>query len=228
MWNPLAHSRDRRLVTMRLDAPFDGALVDPDGTAVPVLVEHDGHTISWLARDVGRRWGGGPPVRPGRRGPADGTAAGQRDRQRYYRLRVDAARGGGVSSLVDRRTERADRRRRVGNELAVYEEYSAHPKAGRGPGTCCPRARSTTSSSTTAATSVQCYRSPLGERDRRHRPASAKPVDATPRPSRCGTASTGSTPAPRSTVHRGGPAGCGCAGRARCPARCRSARWATR
>ena len=51
----------------------------------------------------------------------------------HYRLRVDPARGGGVS-LAGRTTGReliADGQ--VGNELAVYDEYPAHPQAGEGP-----------------------------------------------------------------------------------------------
>ena len=37
---------------MNLDEPFTGVVCDADGVEVPVLVEHDGHTVSWLAHDV--------------------------------------------------------------------------------------------------------------------------------------------------------------------------------
>ena len=52
VWNPLAHSRTD-IVTAHLDEPFGAAsVIDPDGAEVPTLVEHGGHSVSWLARDV--------------------------------------------------------------------------------------------------------------------------------------------------------------------------------
>ncbi|MFY9918082.1 MAG: NEW3 domain-containing protein, partial [Mycobacterium sp.] len=79
-----------------------------------------------------------------------------------YRLRVDPARGGGVSSLTDDGLELlADGA--IGNELAVYDEYPAHPEAGEGPWHLLPKGPVVVSS-TAAAESVQSYRSPLGER----------------------------------------------------------------
>ena len=161
VWNPLAHSRTD-VVTMRLDAPFDGALVDPDGTAVPVLVEHDGHTITWLARDVPSLGWRSYRIVPGDAAVPWEPLAGDGIANECYALRVDATRGGAVSSLVvDGRELIAAGR--VGNELAVYDEYSAHPRVGEGPWHLLPKGPVTTSASTTA-TSVQCYRSPLGER----------------------------------------------------------------
>jgi alpha-mannosidase len=161
VWNPLAHNRTD-VVTVRLDEPFAGTVVDADGNVVPVLAEHGGRSISWLARDVpSLGWrsyryvaGDGPtgwePL------PGDGIG------NEHYRLRVDAARGGGVSSLiVGGRELIADGR--VGNELAVYDEYSAHPKAGEGPWHLLAKGPVTTSSGA-RATSMQRYRSPLGER----------------------------------------------------------------
>jgi alpha-mannosidase len=161
VWNPLAHNRTD-VVTMRLDEPFGGAVVDADGNGVPLLAEHDGHSISWLARDVpSLGW------RSYRYVPGDGSRGwepleGNEIGAGRYRLRVDPARGGGVSSLtVDGQQLIADER--VGNELAVYDEYSAHPKAGEGPWHLLPKGP-VTASSGEQATSVQCYRSPLGER----------------------------------------------------------------
>ncbi|MDY6999232.1 MAG: NEW3 domain-containing protein, partial [Actinomycetota bacterium] len=52
---------------------------------------------------------------------------------------------------------------RVGNELAVYDEYPAHPTAGEGPWHLLPKGPVTTSAQAPAA-SVRCYRSALGER----------------------------------------------------------------
>ncbi|MCW2553849.1 MAG: glycoside hydrolase, family 38, partial [Mycobacterium sp.] len=117
VWNPLAHNRSD-IVTMHFDEPFDGSVVDADGQPVPTLGEHDGHSISWLARDVpslgwrSYRFEAGDAVSGWE--PLGGDGIGNE----YYRLRVDAARGGGVSSLtVDGRELIADGR--VGNELAI-------------------------------------------------------------------------------------------------------------
>ena len=51
----------------------------------------------------------------------------------------------------------------VGNELAVYDEYPAHPEAGEGPWHLLPKGP-VVASSAGAAASVQAYRGPLGER----------------------------------------------------------------
>ena len=62
--------------------------------------------------------------------PLDGNEIGND----HYRLRVDPERGGGVISLVEASSDReliADGK--VGNELAVYDEYPAHPAGRRGP-----------------------------------------------------------------------------------------------
>ena len=50
----------------------------------------------------------------------------------------------------------------VGNELAVYDEYPAHPEAGEGPWHLLPKGPVVASSAEPAA--VQAYRGPLGER----------------------------------------------------------------
>jgi alpha-mannosidase len=161
VWNPLVHNRSD-VVTMHVDEPFDGGVVDADGHPVPVLLEHDGHAISWLATDVPSL--GWRSYRYVSDAAATGwePVAGDTIGNEHYRVRVDAARGGGVSSLtVDGREQIADGR--VGNELAVYDEYSAHPKAGEGPWHLLPKGP-VTASSGAQASSVQCYRSALGER----------------------------------------------------------------
>ena len=77
-----------------------------------------------------------------------------------YRLRVDPARGGAVVSLTDDGRELlADGQ--VGNDLAVYDEYPAHPDAGEGPWHLLPKGPVVVSSSV-AAESVECYRSRWG------------------------------------------------------------------
>ena len=79
----------------------------------------------------------------------------------HYRLAVDPARGGGVSSLIhDGRQLIAEGR--VGNELAVYEEYPAHPTGGEGPWHLLPKGPVVSSSESSAE--VRAYHSPLGQR----------------------------------------------------------------
>jgi alpha-mannosidase len=161
VWNPLAHNRTD-IVTVHRDEPFAGVLLDDEGAEVPVLVEHHGHTLSWLARDVPSL--GWRAYRFGDGAAGTGWAAvdGSEIGNEHYRLRVDQARGGGVCSLLagDRQLI-ADGR--VGNELAVYKEYPAHPRAGEGPWHLLPKGP-VTSSASTPATSVQAYRNSLGER----------------------------------------------------------------
>ncbi|MBN3512929.1 alpha-mannosidase [Mycolicibacterium septicum] len=160
VWNAVAHNRTD-IVTVHLDTPFSGAVLDSDGNEVPVLVEHDGATVSWLARDVpSLGWRSYRFVS----GAAGGwkSLAGDEIANDRYRLRVDAARGGAVCSLVDDGRELiADGG--VGNELAVYEEYSAHPQAGEGPWHLLPTGP-VVCSSAGPADDVQCYQSPLGQR----------------------------------------------------------------
>jgi alpha-mannosidase len=159
VWNPLVHNRTD-IVTVQLDEPFLGTVVDADGNAVPALVEHDGHAVSWLARDVpslgwrAYRLDDGVPTGWE---PLEGNEIGNQT----YRLCVDPARGGGVSSLTAAgRQLIADGR--VGNELAVYDEYSAHPQAGEGPWHLLPSGPVVCSSAYPA--DVHAQRSALGER----------------------------------------------------------------
>ena len=165
VWNSLGHSRTD-IVTARLPAPLGAGVrvLDADGAEVPTLVEHGGHSVSWLARDVASLgWRAYRLVAAGATAgwePVEGTEIAND----YHRLRVDAARGGGVSSLVDLGTGRElIAEGRVGNELAVYDEYSAHPKAGEGPWHLLPMGP-VVGSAEVGAESVQAYRSALGAR----------------------------------------------------------------
>ncbi|BBN50013.1 alpha-mannosidase [Mycobacterium avium subsp. hominissuis] len=163
VWNPL-NGRRTDVVTARLDAaPGAGVRVlDADGAEVPAHVEHGGRSVSWLARDVpalgwrayrlvaGEAASGWAPLLPG------SAIANE-----HYRLAVDAERGGTVASLI------ADGREligegRVGNELAVYEEYPSHPSQGEGPWHLLPKGPVVCSSATRAR--VRAFRGPLGER----------------------------------------------------------------
>ncbi|UMB68725.1 NEW3 domain-containing protein [Mycobacterium paraterrae] len=162
VWNTLAHNRTD-IVTARLAEPLGAGVqvLDHDGTALPTLVEHGGTTVSWLARDVlsvgwrSYRLAAGDP--DGGWKPLDGNEIANE----HYRLAVDPARGGGVVSLIRDGTQLIAEGR-VGNELAVYEEYPAHPTGGEGPWHLLPKGPVIGSSE--SAAEVQAYRSPLGRR----------------------------------------------------------------
>ena len=164
VWNPLAHRRTD-VVTVHLESPIGPSVrvVDSNGAQTAALVEHDGHTVSWLARDVAslgwRTYRLVPAGKPSEWEPIPNlTIANER-----YRLTVDPSRGGGVASLVDRDDDRElIGAGRVGNELAVYHEYPAHPEAGEGPWHLLPSGPVELSSATEAV--VEAYRCPIGER----------------------------------------------------------------
>ncbi|MCW1960413.1 MAG: alpha-mannosidase, partial [Mycobacterium sp.] len=135
VWNPLAHNRSD-IVTVRLQEPVAGdvQVLDAAGTQHPALVEDDGHSVSWRAGDVGSLGWRTYRVVEGTTPSGWEPVGGVEIANDVHRLRVDPARGGGVVSL----TEVAGCREliaagAVGNELAVYEEYPAHPEAGEGP-----------------------------------------------------------------------------------------------
>ncbi|MGZ6780375.1 MAG: glycoside hydrolase family 38 N-terminal domain-containing protein, partial [Mycobacterium sp.] len=166
VWNTLAHKRTD-VVTARLDEPPGGGVrvLDAEGNELPAVVEHDGRSITWLARDVpslgwrSYRLTPGPAQAGWKTLHSNGCPEIGNER---YRLRVDPARGGAVSSLTDDGCELlADGA--VGNELAVYDEYPAHPDAGEGPWHLLPKGPVVVSSGAPAE-SVQCHRSALGER----------------------------------------------------------------
>lgn len=165
VWNPLAHKRTD-VVTVRLTEPVGPgvAVLDSSGATAPAVVSGDGHLVSWLATDVeslGWRsyWLTATDHDTGWQ-PVDGVQIANN----HHRLRVDPARGGAVVSLVDLSADRElIAPGRVGNELAVYEEYSAHPTAGEGPWHLLPTGP-VLCSSAAQAESVQAWRCPLGER----------------------------------------------------------------
>lgn len=159
VWNPLDHPRTD-LVTVRFDEPVHGVVLD-DGQ--PVLVEHDGRSVTFLAEVPALGWRA-YRIRESEKDSrgwvdADGhTATGT-----HHRVTVDPDRGGGVASLVELATGReliADGR--IGNELAVYEEYPQHPRFSEGPWHLVPKGPVVTSAASAAA--VQRQTSPLGER----------------------------------------------------------------
>ena len=164
VWNPLAHSRTD-IVTVRLSEPVgEGVVVlDSSGAALPALVEDDGHSVSWRAAEVGSVGWRSYRVVPGSERSGWRAVDGVEIGNEFHRLIVDPSRGGGVVSLV----EVSSRREliapgAVGNELAVYEEYPAHPEAGEGPWHLLPTGPLECSSAFGAT--VAAYRSPLGQR----------------------------------------------------------------
>ncbi|AKK30263.1 NEW3 domain-containing protein [Mycobacterium sp. EPa45] len=165
VWNPLAHKRTD-MVTVELATPVGPgvAVVDSAGVSRPAVVSGDGHLVSWRADGVDSL--GWRSYRVVAADEPTGWQAvdGFEIANSYHRLRVDPARGGAVVSLIELAADRElIAKGRVGNELAVYEEYSAHPQAGEGPWHLLP-VGPVTCSSAAVADSVQAYRSPVGER----------------------------------------------------------------
>ena len=162
VWNPLTTTRTD-IVTLRLDspAPAGARVLDGRGDELPALVEHGGRSVSWLARDVpSLGWRAYRLVPSGE--PAGWEPVAEiRIANDHYLIRVDPARGGGVASLVHEGRELiADGR--VGNELAVYQEYPSHPTQGEGPWHLLPKGPVVCSSASPAR--VQAYHGPIGER----------------------------------------------------------------
>lgn len=158
VWNPLAHRRTD-MVTAHLDEPFSGVVRDMSGRALPTLIED--HTVTWRVDDIGSLGWQGYQWDDDGVGSVWRQIVGSTIANGHYVLSVDPARGGAVRSLV------ADGREliaggRVGNELAVYDEYSAHPQAGEGPWHLLPKGPVRCSSEFPAT--VQAWRCALGER----------------------------------------------------------------
>ena len=162
VWNPLTQRRSD-IVTARLDPPPAAGvrLLDADGAETPAHVEDDGRSVTWLARDMpSLGW------RAYRLVPADEVTGwepvpGFEILNEHYRLEVDPARGGAVVSLLEGGRQLIAEGR-VGNELAVYEEYPSHPTQGEGPWHLLPKGPVVCSSESPAQ--VQAYRGPLGQR----------------------------------------------------------------
>ncbi|MBJ7400979.1 NEW3 domain-containing protein [Mycolicibacterium sp.] len=165
VWNPLAHNRTD-IVTVRLDEPVGPSVqvLDADGTEVAALVEDDGHSVSWRADGVGSLGWRTYQIVSGSQTCEWEPVSRISIANEFHRLRVDPARGGTVVSLVEIESGRElIASGGAGNELAVYEEYPAHPDAGEGPWHLLPIGP-VQCSSAARAESVAVYRSPLGER----------------------------------------------------------------
>ncbi|MEE6135285.1 NEW3 domain-containing protein [Mycobacterium sp. 050128] len=162
VWNSLTQRRTD-IVTARVDPPLAAGVRvhDVDGAELPTMVEHDGRSVTWLARDVPSLGWRAYRLAPAQEATGWEAVPGCEIENEHYRLAVDPARGGAVVSLVqDGRELIADGR--VGNELAVYDEYPAHPTQGEGPWHLLPKGPVVGSSESPAQ--VQAYRGPLGQR----------------------------------------------------------------
>ncbi|MET9696891.1 glycoside hydrolase [Streptomyces sp. NPDC006529] len=114
---------------------------------VPAL----GHRTWWLTADGPARSGGWAP------------APGLTIENGTFRAEADPARGGGLASLVDRRTGRDLLTRGQVDELVVQDEYDQHPFFGEGPWHLLPRGPGTGSAAAPADT-CRAERGPLGAR----------------------------------------------------------------
>jgi alpha-mannosidase len=152
------------------------ALHDLGGGEVPFLLESatrsdDGLlgtvTLRFLAQDVpsmGHRTWLLKPSDPLPQG-AEWTVVDQEDvSNETHRVRVDPARGGALTEIVELATGRnLLAEGSVGNELVVYEEYPDHPQFKEGPWHLVPSGPSTAASHA-PATAVRAETSALGER----------------------------------------------------------------
>ncbi len=123
-----------------------------------------GRSVSWLARDVPSLGWQSYRLAAGRRTSTAGNrSAGNEIANEHYRLRVDPARGGGVSSLIEVASGReliAD-----GGSATSWPSTTSTRRIrrqARARGTCCPRGRS----SARRPSRPRCRRTaaPLGER----------------------------------------------------------------
>ncbi|HST65761.1 MAG TPA: glycosyl hydrolase-related protein [Mycobacteriales bacterium] len=151
-----------RTELVRVDLPAgDWSLLDEAGAPVPAVLE--GRTLAFVARDLpATGWrtyrlvaGRTPAWRP-----VPGTTAANE----AYRVEVDPARGGTVTSWLDRRLGRELLPAgQTGNELLLYDEYPQHPTFGEGPWHLLPTGPPRAGSSRGPAT-VRAWAAPAGER----------------------------------------------------------------
>jgi len=179
VFNPSSWSR-RDLVSVDVSLGPGGesglVVIDPDGGAVPALVEQptrhpDGSlasarvTFAASAPGIGYRSGWRVRTQPVAtdagwtevRGEPTIDSAG-------HRVRVDPGRGGAVCEVFDKRAGRQVLRPdSLGNELLIHQEYPEHPRFHEGPWHLVPKGE-WVGSSARPADSVRVERSPLGRR----------------------------------------------------------------
>ncbi|WP_328995416.1 NEW3 domain-containing protein [Kribbella sp. NBC_01245] len=135
-------------------------VLDENGVEVPSVVE--GGTLTFLAKDVPSvGWRSYQLVAGSNNSAWDAGDAEDTVANEFFSVTVDPTRGGGISSVVDRRTGR-EMLTGLGNELRVYEEYPDHPRFGEGPWHLTPSGPVVGSSAQPAKVFTQT--SPLGSR----------------------------------------------------------------
>ena len=187
VFNALSWSRTD-IARVEVDLPDDRSrgldLVDDAGERVPFVVESADPresggparaTIAFLARDVpavGYRTfhalPGSTPLDEAGWQAVDTLAI----ENETFALSVDPSRGGGIASLVDKRSgKQLIRPGEVANELRSYREYPNHPLFAEGPWHLTPDGRFT--SAIDFETEVTVEVSPIGQRIRLHGPFEA-------------------------------------------------------
>jgi alpha-mannosidase len=151
-----------RTELVRIELPAgDWSLLDDAGGPVPAVLE--GRLLSFAARDLPATGWRTYRLVPGRT-PGWSRAAGSTIENDAYRLTADPARGGTVSSWLDRRLGRElIPPGRTGNELLVYDEYPQHPTFGEGPWHLLPTGPPRAGASSGRA-AVRAETSPAGQR----------------------------------------------------------------
>ena len=129
VWNPLAHNRTDVVTIDTHDAAVQ--VVDDTGSPVPAVVDHEREpSVRGRRRAaLGRRCY--PPGTGPCRVVLGSRSTGPRSATSTTRCGGSRPRGA-VDSLRHHERELLTPGR-LGNELAVYAEYSAHPQAGEGP-----------------------------------------------------------------------------------------------
>jgi alpha-mannosidase len=151
-----------RTELVRFELPDgDWSLVDDAGAPVPAVL--DGRVLAFVARDLPATGWRTYRLVPGRTAGWS-RAAGSTIENDAYRVTADPARGGTVTSWLDRRLGRElIPAGRAGNELLVYDEYPQHPTFGEGPWHLLPTGPPRTSSAAGRAV-VRAETSPAGQR----------------------------------------------------------------
>ncbi len=147
---------------VRVELPAgDWALADDAGEPVPAVL--DGRTLAFVATELPATGWRTYRLVPGRTAGWSRAAGGTIEND-AYRVTVDPARGGTVSSWLDRRLGRElILPGRAGNELLAYDEYPQHPTFGEGPWHLLPTGPPRVSSAAGRAR-VRAETSPAGQR----------------------------------------------------------------
>ena len=180
VFNPMSWSRTD-VVRVTIDLPADGPhgieLRDDSGAAVPFALEavdgpEDGRparaTIAFVAHDVpalGYRTFRAVPSSTALEEAAWHPIEARAIENDAFAVTVDPGRGGGIVSLVDKRSgKELVRPGEVANELRSYHEYPNHPLFAEGPWHLTPDGRFT--SATAFPVEVTIEASPIGQRIR--------------------------------------------------------------